>query len=122
METKINWEQKAVDAIDAIAAKIGAGTEHFWPILVEQQIIEGSVTIGLSLFFLIISSIALFFGVRIYKRIEGETSSEDFLWWFIPAGACIVALFMTAMNLSLKTTYILNPEYHALKDLMEMMK
>ncbi len=32
---------KVESALNAIAAKIGVGIDHFWPIFVRQQIIEG---------------------------------------------------------------------------------
>lgn len=130
MSNKINWEQKAVEAIDAIAAKLGSGVDHFYPILIKQQYIEGFAAFLGSLSFLAISIIFLI--VMLKKRgsysAEFESQNDD----FSPRGSFTLTLLITSsctflialliFSTNEVLTKIFNPEYHAFREIIEMMK
>ncbi len=122
METEINWEQKAMDAIDAIAAKLGSGVDHFYPILVRQQVVDGCAMLVVPTLLTIVVVIAV---SCCYKK--ATVSEENFNFQgvvlIISAVLSLIALITLGDAISEDVvTKIFNPEYHALKDIMDMIK
>ena len=68
MENVIDWEQKAVSALDAIAEKLGTGVEHFWPMFIKEQVISGFISIAIPI--TIFSSLVC--AVYVYHRITKD--------------------------------------------------
>jgi len=126
MKNEINWEQKAVDAIDAVAAKIGAGANHFYPILVKQQVIEGLQSLALALILFSIAGVLIFVGFKNAKKFKSEKIRPHDLTspraTFINTMLISSIVFIIIGCQHVHLTMILNPEYHALKDILGMFK
>lgn len=100
-------------AISAVAEKLGQGADHFWPILVKQQVVEGAI--GLTLICLFLLTFPPLFLTGIFRGWIDDDMT--------PRGAATVASGMTTVfgmifvlaTVTDAVTKITNPEYHALK-------
>lgn len=122
--------EKMVDKwLEVVAEKLGLGIEHFWPIIVRQQVIEGLITIA---FFFVCVTIFLWLMRKVLilrekwdpnnpKWTEEETKyficSIFAATFFILSFAVIVSII--ADN---AITHIINPEYHAIMDIGKTLK
>lgn len=101
--------------VEVLASKTGMATEHFWPVFVRQQQIEGFTYIGVPL----LAFVVLFFiTVRLYKNPKTRDSGD-----FIPTTIVSIIVFIgllitTAGNLP----KIFNPEYAAVQEVVKMIK
>ena len=156
---KINWEQQALDAINAISDKLGQGADHFYTILVRQQVIDGSISFVGPILFILGSTGLLIWTIKkrkdqrtldkitqeaiaaknveiaefnakqdsyYYKRapLDLESGYPEWLNGVFITSIVLLSLAFLSLTVVLnhEATKIFNPEFHALKDLMEMMK
>ncbi|MFA5898011.1 MAG: hypothetical protein WC829_02740 [Hyphomicrobium sp.] len=113
--------KNATALLERLASQIGVTVEKVWPWLVKQQVVEawgGVVTIALVL----VVGAALFVGGwRAGKRAE---RGEDAWIGFCIAGCVVGAIgfFVACRAGALLFAAIVNPEYAALRELMQMVK
>jgi hypothetical protein len=112
--------------ISVLANKAGMAAEHFWPVLIQQQVIEGWWGIALFLILLIgfVSAFRLLFR-NLPADITIEVSPKQFVC--ILVGAVVGVLLFIGMCLNLSDVgnniaRIKNPEYYAIKSLVDMVK
>jgi hypothetical protein len=113
--------------LQALADKAGVAAEHFWPIFVKQQMIEG-ITV---LFFIILFGLLSFFLLRMaINSVDGANNYEGtykdvsktaigYVAGIILAFACFFTILVEAPPSIGK---IFNPEYYAVQSLVEMVK
>ncbi|MBU2177603.1 MAG: hypothetical protein KJ556_21130 [Gammaproteobacteria bacterium] len=116
--------QLILDNIDKIAAKLGTTVEHVWPWFVRQQYID-------AFYYLFISVVvwgALFVGLRFCLKHWNSKSGysiygndhED-LWWAVIIITAVIAAILLIIGI-FEFADILNPEFHALKDIIKSVR
>jgi len=117
MENRIELEQKVVEVLDTIALKLGVGVDHFWPILVEQQYVEAMR--GPSFF---IVGVLILIATYVYgnKLKTNITESLPGTAGFIFGSGFLVVGLLSSVTKSIPQ--IINPEYYALKEIMDLLK
>jgi len=117
MDKTIDWEQKASTALDAVAAKLGAGVDHFWPLFVREQVIQGYTCLLMIFLFWFVYIFVILVCVKFKNKLN------EF--------AIIIPVFIGLIGFAFSSTVlidqkvigkILNPEYHALKEVTGLMK
>ena len=117
--TTANVSAKVFEVIDAIAAQLGVAKEFVWEILVKQQYVEAAqLMIGV-----IFCVVVLVYSIPICsKGFKEEYSSGDadaaaaIIGLFVSVGASIYILCGSIACVG----RLLNPEYYALKDILNM--
>lgn len=110
-----------VEAIFAsLAEQMGVATEHFWPLFVRQQLIEGIVGV-VSIFIANAVGVSLALQLRKVDRKGPHEDPRAFVG-AIGVGVILVALAGTVIAMPTLASNIFNPEYAALKDVIEMVK
>ena len=137
---------KAMEMLEQLASKLGVAVEYLWTTLVKQQYVEGVTDIILSVFGIIVIVLLLIFAPKItksastkYKELANDRRkngtgyngsysvssfeedhyrnlSQSVLTVSIVIG-CIV-LVLTAMFLVFGVQQLLNPDYFALKEVL----
>jgi len=112
---------RVLAALTQLAQKAGSTVENIFPILVRQAYLAG----WLGLVVCAIVTPVVVFGVRHFYRFK---SSDKYDPAFNEAGAKIAAIvlaiggaFFVALTLEASMLRILNPEYYAIKLLLETM-
>jgi len=116
----VNWEEKASNALDAITAKLGIGIDHFWPLFVKQQVTEGIIDLLIICLVSMTIAIGIFLCRKFLKERLEESMMDVGMFSLIPL--LLLTLFFAATIKGNPITKIFNPEYHALKEIMEMVK
>lgn len=129
---------KVATYLDGIAAKLGVGVGKIWPWLVKQQVLEGYTAVA-SAAGLVAITVATWVGFYILivrgkvYRAERETYDSHERREMCYVAACVTlgilgvigAVGSAAMvfgDMPSAIRHILNPEYYALADLMNMVK
>ena len=113
--------EKVDSLFTALSAKIGVASDHFWPIFVKQQQIEG-VTI---LLFVVIGVFLSFVLFKLAKKIgKADILNEDlyiplYVFSIVFGGISILYLFIDGPD---SVGKIINPEYSALKEIGALFK
>ena len=125
-------EEKAFEYIDAIAANLGVAAEHVYGALLKQAVVSGLrsvvyIIIGLAVSYVIIKILK-----TVYSDVkEGEDGifadsygvSLGGVFALIFGGIAIILMFFAIMSdISNATTALLNPEYWALKEILDTIK
>ena len=119
---------RAGDKIDSVLAtladKLGVATEHFYPVFVKQQYIHGFGSLAITIIAVTLASVLTVKVVRTIKSLEKEGFMPDryvclciFTGIVCLGAACCVGSFFDS-----GFAKILNPEFYALKDIMELIK
>lgn len=125
MEKEI--QEKVFEYIDALAAKVGVASEQLFKTLVKQQLIEGITGMAMYLVFLLIAIVFIKVGLRWFsKRDKNFDVDKDFhpsYFLFISAGVILI-IWTLAFALDFKDTLtqVMNPEYHAIQDILDVFK
>lgn len=114
-----------VEALKPVAEKLGVAAEHMYVVMVRQSLVDSLANIvgwGIFCFFL------LFIGYRVRKEANNEKSKllpndsdKEGAWitsWFVTTIGIIILSIAVGTNLS----GILNPEYGAIKTLLDSVK
>ena len=115
---------KGLALLEQLAAKIGVTVDYLWPFMVREQII-GFCTAAV-LFVLGVAGM-VFAGRKIDISVlstfyEGEKNKLHH-GIFVGIGiAAAIATFVGFLHMGLKINGLLNPQYHAFKDLVMMIK
>ena len=102
--------------IFVIASKSGQTVEHFWPIFVRQQVVTGWSELIICILFFIVGFILL------YKAKYSENENNQL--------GCVIFAILTLVFASLSFAAlapdiigkIVNPEYSALKEVINLIK
>ena len=117
--TTTNVSEKVFEIIDALAAQLGVAKEFVWALLVRQQYVEAAqLAIGV-----ICCVVALVYTIPICsKGFKEEYATGDadaaaaIIGLFVSVGASIYILCGSIACVG----RLLNPEYYALKDILNM--
>ena len=107
---------KVAEVLKQLAQQLGTTVERLWPVLVEQQRIQG--IIGVCMFATALPTL----GIVLYCLRRSPWVNEDGLPTLRAVGliSMVVTSLLFASILSQLITQIVNPEYWALRDLMKM--
>jgi hypothetical protein len=118
--------QQVFQYLDKIGAKIGMTADMIWPWLVKQQYIE----FGISAMILVTGLFLIPISLRITKichpfvdKLYGSEDVDTKRIFMIMT--IIVTYFLTAVGIvatMINLPGVLNPEFYALKELMQMVK
>ena len=125
-------EEKAFEYIDAIAANLGVAAEHVYGALLKQAMVSGLRSVVYIIICLAVSYLIIKMFKRIYSDVkEGEEGifvdsfgiSLGGVFAIIIGGVAIIILFFAIMaDIGNATTALLNPEYWALKEILNTIK
>lgn len=125
-------EDKAFEYIDAIAANLGVAAEHVYGALLKQSMVSGLRSVLYIIICLAVSYVIIKMIKRIYSDVkEGEDGifvdsygiSLGGVFALVFGGIAIILIFFAIMSdISNATTALLNPEYWALKEILDTIK
>ena len=125
-------EEKAFEYIDALAANLGVAAEHVYGALLKQAMVSGVRSLVFIIIFLAVGYAIIKMFMRIYSDVkEGEDGlfvdsyevSLGGLFALMFGGMAIIIMFLAIMaDISNATTALLNPEYWALKEILDTIK
>lgn len=115
--------KEVVDSImtrlDAVAAKLGITVEQIWPWLVRQQYVEAFYPLAVFAMFSILGYMAY----RFVKKVRWKsTFTIEQCMGIIFGVVSVVGIFCSFIACLVETPHIFNAEYHALKDLIRMVR
>ena len=115
----ISLDPALLEAIQALAAKLGTTVEYLFGVMTKQAITNATGGIILCSAGLVVAAVLVFVGVKCCAKWDPN--------WDTPlAGACfMLALFLTVLcvaNLVESAKGLMNPDYYALKLLFETLK
>jgi hypothetical protein len=107
-----------IKRLDAVAAKVGQGMDHFWPLMVRQEVIEGVV----ALVVWAVIALALAVAGRIAAK-RGVTDKDGDVSPIVVLLVVLVFAFILLTGVAIDASIdMLNPEYAALMNLLEVAK
>lgn len=125
-------EEKAFEYIDAIAANLGVAAEHVYGALLKQAMVSGLRSVVYIIICLAVSYVIIKMLKTVYSDVKAEEESlfvDDFgislagVFAVTFGGIAIVIMFFAIMSdINNATTALLNPEYWALKEILDTIK
>ena len=125
-------EEKAFEYIDAIAANLGVAAEHVYGTLLKQAMVSGLRSVVYIIICLAVGYAILKVFKRIYADVkEGEDGifvdsygvSLGGVFSLVFGGIALILMFFAIMvDISNATTALLNPEYWAIKEILDTIK
>ena len=110
---------KVTSAIGVLAEKLGMASEHFYPVIVKQQVIEGYLYliphfIGISIVIAVWVVI-----IRDMRKPSNRQDIDDGIhFWFLILSAAIGAIVL--YNATQDISRVINPEYFAMHEIVEI--
>jgi cytochrome bd-type quinol oxidase subunit 2 len=124
----MDFKAELLKRLDALAQQLGTSVNYLWHVLVKQGLVQGGTDLMISLFLLILSMIALHYAKIGYR--EGPKDRNERGEWpdrYITlsaigtlSSALLFGMFMGWLYYGLQE--VLNPEYYALKELLNAIK
>ena len=125
-------EEKAFEYIGAIAANLGVAAEHVYGALLKQAMVSGLR----SVVYIIICLAVSYAIIKVLKRVYSDVKEDEeglFVDSFgVPLGgvfalvfggiALVIMFFVIMADISNASTALLNPEYWALKEILDTIK
>ena len=125
-------EEKAFEYIDAIAANLGVAAEHVYGALLKQAMVSGLR----SVVYIIICLAVSYAIIKVLKRVYSDVKEDEEglfvdsfgvtlggVFALVFGGIALVIMFFVIMSdISNATTALLNPEYWALKEILDTIK
>lgn len=109
-----------IQYLDKVGEKIGVAGNQVWPWLIRQQYVESIGSIICFLFFSIIFFILLYNTLKTENFLErNEDAKDGTLLAFLIVSA--IGFFISLIFFVTESFDIFNPEYWALKDLLNML-
>jgi len=112
--------------IAVLAEKAGVATDHFWPVLVNQQVIEGWGGVGLFLLSGVMAVLAIMLLVKSLPKNNEDSVGPMQFGRCVTGGICGVLFFIAIMintaDLPNNIAKIYNPEFYAMQSLVKMVK
>ena len=125
-------EEKAFEYIDAIAANLDVAAEHVYGTLLKQAMVSGLRSVVYIIICLAVGYAILKVFKRIYADVkEGEDGifvdsygvSLGGVFSLVFGGIALILMFFAIMvDISNATTALLNPEYWAIKEILDTIK
>lgn len=121
--------EETLQAVTALAQKLGTTTEYLWSVLIQQAYLEA----GLSFIQLIVWSICTFFIIKIvYRKTKTPKETKEELYpkaewteegavaaWLVTGCVTVVAFLVVGIEFNNLITALFNPEYWALKQIIK---
>lgn len=107
--------------INILAEKLGVAAEYVYPLFVKQQMIEGISTLSLIMLCCITSIICLIFGVKGGNKKNWGDGGYVILI-FTGGIMGIISICALGHNFTDCISQIMNPEYAAIQDIIQMVK
>ena len=109
-------DDKTIQALTALAEKLGTTAQYLWGVLVRQAPISGAVDLGIVALFLA-ATVALFVFVR--RAADDPSLDEEvlILGWALVILACIATSIIVLSYVPYALYAIFNPEYWALRQI-----
>jgi len=107
-------QEELLKRLDALAAKLGVAAEHLWDVLVRQGQIEGMRGVVLAVVGFVVMLIAGRKAARAFRENRDDATMGWVILCFLSGGAALVG--------QADAWYLLNPEYFALRQLLELLK
>ena len=116
------YGEKISNAIEQLAAQIGVGVDHFWPLFVKQQMIDGWINLLTPIILILVSSVYL-----VLTRNKWEDKTKDDISWQGVGGIIIgfvlaISIVFSFVHGTTAVKQIINPEYYAIKEITEMIR
>ena len=125
-------EEKAFEYIDAIAANLGVAAEHVYGAVLKQAMVSGLR----SVVYIIICLAVSYAIIKVLKRVYSDVKEDEEglfvdsygvtlggVFALIFGGIALVIMFFVIMaDISNASTALLNPEYWALKEILDTIK
>lgn len=114
--------------IEVLAAKLGVAVDHFWPIFVRQQFVEGLTIVVILIVLLSAGVFLLSMGVANTRDINRKGKEKDYLLakGIIGWAGGLLCMLAFAGGLSSSgvesISKIANPEYYAVQALVHMVQ
>lgn len=111
-------------ALTQLAEGLQVGSEHVYGVLVKQQVVEAWAWVGMgimSVMFLIVFAIII---NRLINKQKTGDDSNDFLIGFSIIASIILAVvaFTSIVHIDTILTGFINPEYGAIKEILDLIK
>lgn len=120
----MDWKQELLKRLDAVAAKLGTTTEYLWKVLVKQGYVEGIAQLVSIPALLLLAYMGYRLSKKLYQMGEddgwngpGPVFGSAFLYLGIGA-----AIFLAMGNAYFGLLQLLNPEYFALRQILQAIK
>lgn len=121
--TKEKIYEDAKSALKQLASALEVGAEHVYEVLVRQQVVYSIVHITLYVFISIAIFILFYQGNNLIKINKSNNHDDAIGWLMIPGGILSIALIIYFFcTISTTVTGFVNPEYGAIKEVMEIIK
>jgi len=114
--------------LNVLAEKAGVATDHFWPVFIRQQSIEGYMEL---LSYIIVVVVGIWI-IRVFQKnlpLSNERDPIVALPAFVKCLLAVAAIFLLSIAFTVKTDdlgnsigKIINPEYSAVQSLVRMVK
>ena len=111
---------KLQDALIVLANKLGTTAEHLWSVLVKQAPITGVVDLVVLITLITVALCWTYFVRR--KSGKGWCRADSEFAWACVAGAWFVVFICFLSFITDIISAFANPEYWALKQIMQLMK
>lgn len=120
----MDWKQELLKRLDAVAAKLGTTTEYLWKVLVRQGYVEGITDVLSGVTCLVMTIVLYRFTVKWTKMKPGEhewTEGQSACVWL---GTILGLAFAVATSACLTAGIkeLLNPEYFALREILQAIR
>lgn len=117
--------EAAKPALDSLAAKLGVAAGHMWAVLVRQAYVDAFS----NLVFMAIIAVMWFYAIKGYARYRKldsrvrEDVFEDWIFAFVFGGIIFGILTIAAVAaLFISIGELVNPEYYAIKTVLDALK
>lgn len=112
--------------LDLIGAKLGVASQQIWAFAVKQQVIMGWISLAFNVFGLLLGVALMLFGYKDFIKVcvKEEPDGDILKVFFCIVGIVItiVAFLVFFVNCTEYISIILNPEYMAFKNIVQLMK
>ncbi len=110
---------KVLEALQTLAAKLGTTVDHLWGVLLKQAPIDGTID-------LIVCIALVWFNVSFLRAVVRKTLSDDPEWeeekaiiaWMMVAVFFVISGLIVWHNTAMIIASFFNPEYWALNQLL----
>lgn len=118
-QPQTDWKVEMWKRLDVIGQKLGVAAEHLWALLIKQAYVESVAQLVAGLIILTAATVL----IVIFKRAYSKASKYDGEGFMVGMILTPVLGYPLGLMLALFGGMgMANPEYYALKDLIEMLK
>jgi small-conductance mechanosensitive channel len=120
-------KEEILKRLDAIAEKLGVAAQHLWSVLVRQAYIESVAQVVTGILLIVAAVVIVRFVKRSYDRemtrqLNGLYDSHEAIGQFFGFVLCSIAIVAGVSVITFGCLGIANPEYYALKEILETLR